>query len=268
MDTINIKGIEFYGYHGVLDSEKKLGQMFSIDCVIGLDTSISGDDINNTVNYGDVSLKIVEFCKNNAFDLLEALVNNLSKYLLKTYPLIEELTVTVHKPHAPIATKFDDVSLTVTRKWITCYLAIGSNLGDKTENLDLVSKEINADEYISEISKSSYIETAPYGVEDQPNFLNGAIKVRTLYTPYELLRFCKSIEKKAKREKTRHWGERTLDVDILMHGNEIIFEDDLKIPHPEMHLRDFVLEPLYEIEPYLIHPIKKESVSELLKKIK
>lgn len=68
--------------------------------------------------------------------------------------------------------------------------------------------------------------------------------------------------------RTRHWGERTLDVDILMYDDLVIYTDELKLPHPEMHMRDFVLQPLAQIEPYLIHPIKKMNVMELLKSIK
>ncbi|OOB80570.1 MAG: 2-amino-4-hydroxy-6-hydroxymethyldihydropteridine diphosphokinase [Epulopiscium sp. Nuni2H_MBin003] len=143
------------------------------------------------------------------------------------------------------------------------YLAVGSNLGDKNANLDLVIRTIEEDNKIWLVKKSTWIETKPYGVTDQPDFLNGVVKVRTTYTPQELLGFCKSMEQKSGRVKTRHWGERTLDVDILIYGDEIILEENLKIPHPEMHLRDFVLKPLLEIEPNLIHPIKNMNIIQL-----
>lgn len=267
MDKIKVSGIEFFAYHGVLDSEKELGQMFSVDCEFMLDTSMCHDQLENTVNYGELSCEIVQFCQNKKYDLLEALANELAQHLLLKYALMKEISISIHKPHAPIATKFSDVFVSVTRGWKTCYLAIGSNLGDRKKNLDLVGTELSRDLCIKEIVKSNYIETEPYGVTDQPKFLNGAIKIKTTYTPRQLLAFCRQVEQLAGRVRTRHWGERTLDVDILMYSNEVIFSSDLIIPHPEMHLRNFVLQPLSEIEPYLVHPIKGLDVKTLLNQL-
>jgi dihydroneopterin aldolase/2-amino-4-hydroxy-6-hydroxymethyldihydropteridine diphosphokinase len=118
-----------------------------------------------------------------------------------------------------------------------------------------------------ELAKSSYIETAPYGVTDQPPFLNAAIKIKSTYTPRQLLAFCKKTEELAGRVKTRPWGERTLDVDILMYENEVIFTEELIIPHPEMHYRSFVLKPLCEIDPYLLHPVQRMTIQDLLKQL-
>lgn len=268
MDKIKITGLEFFAYHGVLESEKELGQIFSIDCEFTLNTALCNDDLSKTVNYGQVSIDIVKFSTENRFDLLETLANNLCKHILIKYPLIKDITLTIHKPHAPISTKFSDVSLTVTRGWKTAYLGIGSNLGNTKENLDFVWEEIINSPYIQGISKSDYITTKPYGVTDQPDFLNGAIKIQTILTPYELLEFCQGLEQAKGRVRLRHWGERTLDVDILMYENKVVFEEKLIIPHPELHLRSFVLIPLAQIEPYLIHPIKNKNISELLKEIK
>lgn len=267
MDKIKITGISVYAYHGVLQSEKDLGQTFYIDCEFSLDTSMCNDEIEKTVNYGEVSCKIASFCRENRFDLLETLANKLSKHLLLSYPMIEEITIKVHKPHAPISTPFSDVSLTITRKNVICYLGTGSNLGDREKNLLLVEEEINNDENITLLDKSSYIETEPYGVLDQPKFLNGVLKVRTVFTPKEVLSFCKNIENKAGRIKTRHWGERTLDVDILFYGNEIYWKDNLRIPHPEISKREFVLAPFVEIEPYFIHPVEMVDMQTLLERL-
>lgn len=268
MDKIRVEGIEFYAYHGVLKSEKELGQIFSVDCEFTIDAVCCSDDLNNTVNYADVTCEIVSFCKNTEYDLIETLTNELAKDVLLKFPLIKEITLTLHKPHAPIPAHFSDVSLTVTRAWHDCYLGIGSNLGQREKNLDLVWNEICKNPYMQPVCRSEYIETKPYGVVDQPDFLNGAIKIRTILTPRELLRFCGDTETICGRVRTRHWGERTLDVDILMYDDLVIYTDELKLPHPEMHMRDFVLQPLAQIEPYLIHPIKKMNVMELLKSIK
>lgn len=265
MDEIKIQGIELFAYHGVLKGEKELGQPFSVDCTVTTDTSLCEDSLDKTVNYAEVSCDIVSFCQNNSYNLIETLANDLAKHILLKFSQIQKICLTIHKPQAPIPIKFSDVNVTVKRGWATCYLAIGSNLGDREKNLDLVWQEIENDPQFQGICKSDYIETKPYGVLDQPNFLNGAIKVRTILTPFELLQFCHKIEKLCGRVRKRHWGERTLDVDILMYNDMVMFTDKLKIPHPEMYKRDFVLKPLAQIEPYLIHPVMKMNVTELLK---
>ncbi len=264
MDKIKICGLSFFAYHGVFEEEKLTGQEFIIDCEFQIDTSCCGDDLNNTINYGQCSIDIVQFCTNNRFDLLETLANNLAKHLLNKYTLMLSLSLTIHKPNAPIPLNFDDVTLSITRKWTDCFLALGSNLGDRESHLNSVLNLIDKDHNIKILKKSNYIPTAPYGVTDQPEFLNAVIKVKTIYSPSELLKFCKHAEQLALRTYTRKWGERTLDVDILTFGDSVIFTDDLKIPHPEMHIRDFVLKPLNEIEPYLIHPIYKINIQTLL----
>lgn len=267
MDKIKIYGLSFFAYHGVFEEEKITGQEFIVDCEFEIDTSLCNDELEKTVNYGQCSMDIVKFCTTNRFDLLETLADCLAKYMLKKYSLMNSVTITVHKPNAPIPLKFADVTLTTTRKWNDCFLALGSNLGDREAHLNSVLKLIDSDDNIELLKKSSYIQTKPYGVLDQPEFLNAVIKVKTLYTPNELLAFCQQAEKLAQRVQTRRWGERTLDVDILTFCDSIIFTDELKIPHPEMHIRDFVLKPLSEIEPYLIHPVYKINIQNLLQQL-
>lgn len=263
MASIKITGIEIFAHHGVLEFEQQNGQVFLIDCCFSLDTSHCSDQVENTVHYGELTQDIIAFTQNNRFGLIETLADELSSHLLIQYPLIDGIEITVHKPHAPIPATFQDVSITVTKAWKTCYLSIGSNLGDRKGYLDLVHDAISQDTHIKEMAQSSYIETAPHGVLDQPNFLNAVLKVSTFLTPSKLLNFCQQIERQAGRSKTRHWGERTLDVDILLYSNEIIRENDLTIPHPELHLRDFVLSPLCEIDPHIIHPVKHMSMLEI-----
>ena len=111
---------------------------------------------------------------------------------------------------------------------------------------------------------SEYLVTPPYGVTDQPDFLNGCLKLRTLLYPYELLAELNRIEKEAGRERIIHWGPRTLDLDIIFYDDLVLEEADLCIPHVEMHKRKFVLEPLGEIAPYKRHPINGKRVCEML----
>lgn len=264
MDNIQVSGIAFWANHGVLESEQQQGQRFIVDVSFTLDTSHCGDAIEQTVHYGLLAQDIVAFCQGKTYRLIETLVNELASHLLIKYPLIQEICLTLHKPSAPIPLHFSDVSITVTRGRVVAYLAIGSNLGDREAYLALVREEIEEDPQIDLLAQSSYLETKPYGVTDQPDFLNGALKVNTIYTPMQLLAFCQKLERMAGRKKTRHWGERTLDVDILLYGNQVMETKELTIPHPQMHLRSFVLSPLYEIAPHLRHPILGKTVRELL----
>ena len=97
----------------------------------------------------------------------------------------------------------------------------------------------------------------------QDNFLNGAVSLKTLYEPQELLEVIHEIEAHAKRERKIHWGPRTLDIDILLYENQIIHTEDLMLPHPEMTKRMFVLEPLAAIAPYAVEPITQKTILNL-----
>lgn len=264
MDKISGRGLKFFAYHGVFEDEKKSGQTFYADFDIFLDTSLCNGDLKNSVHYGNFSLDLIDFCKNNQYELLETLVENLSKYLLLKYPLIKTLSLTVHKPEAPIPTEFDDISITVERGWNKCFIALGSNLGDKEGYLNFACDEIMKDDCFRNFKKSKNLVTKPYGVLDQPDFLNCVLVIDTIYTPQQLLAFCQNLEKKAKRVRKRHWGERTLDVDILFYSNQIIDEVNLIVPHPDLINREFVLNPLNEIAPYFIHPVYRKNIKELL----
>lgn len=113
-------------------------------------------------------------------------------------------------------------------------------------------------------SISPFIQTAPYGVLDQEDFLNGVLELRTLLTPEELLRELHNIEQAAGRERKQHWGPRTLDLDIIFYDHEIIDTPTLHIPHVDMHRREFVLEPMNQIAPYKRHPVYQKTVQEML----
>ncbi len=146
------------------------------------------------------------------------------------------------------------------------YIGIGSNLGNREKNC-LYAIELLEKRGILVKKRSSLHETEPWGVKDQPSFLNIAIEIETELEPKELLALLKDIETEVGREKTYHWGPRIIDLDILLFNSLILNTDDLKIPHPYMHKRDFVLRPLHEIAPGVKHPLLKMSVRELLQKL-
>lgn len=142
-------------------------------------------------------------------------------------------------------------------------IGIGSNLGNREENcrdaLRLISEKAG-----TLIKQSSMYETQPWGVKDQPEFINMAVEINTWAEPGILLSVLKEIEKQLGRTKTSRWGPRTLDLDILFYNDLVIDTPDLRIPHPLMHVREFVLKPLSEIAPEKAHPVLKKTVKELL----
>lgn len=146
------------------------------------------------------------------------------------------------------------------------YIGIGSNLGNRQENC-LRAIELLQKKDIIVTKRSSLYETEPWGVKDQPRFINMAIEIDTSLEPKELLKILKNIEKELGREKSSKWGPRIIDLDILLFDDIILNEDNLKIPHPLMQERDFVLRPLCEIAPDIYHPLLKLSIYELMQKI-
>jgi 2-amino-4-hydroxy-6-hydroxymethyldihydropteridine diphosphokinase len=114
------------------------------------------------------------------------------------------------------------------------------------------------------VAASAYYETAAWGVEDQPAFLNQVLAVHTWLPAPELLATCLAAEQQAGRERLQHWGTRTLDVDILLYGQEIIATSTLVVPHPALPARRFALVPLAEIAPQLVHPQLHQTAAELL----
>ncbi|ADQ03757.1 2-amino-4-hydroxy-6-hydroxymethyldihydropteridine pyrophosphokinase [Caldicellulosiruptor owensensis OL] len=141
------------------------------------------------------------------------------------------------------------------------FLGLGSNLGDRDENIKKAIEHLKDKVRIEKLS--SIIETEPYGFVDQPKFLNCVLKGTTLLSPFELLEFVLEIENKMGRKRLFKWGPRNIDIDILFYDDWVIDTEKLKIPHPELHKRLFVLEPLCEIEKDFVHPVLKKNVYEL-----
>lgn len=143
------------------------------------------------------------------------------------------------------------------------YLSIGSNLGDREKNLSRAIKILEK-HGIFVRKRSSLYKTEPWGEKNQPLFLNMALEVETELKPQELLRVLQNVEIEAGRKRSYKWGPRIIDIDILLYNHIIVNEDTLKIPHPLMHERDFVLRPLDEIAPDVMHPLLKKNIHELL----
>jgi 2-amino-4-hydroxy-6-hydroxymethyldihydropteridine diphosphokinase len=142
------------------------------------------------------------------------------------------------------------------------FLLLGSNLGDRETNLEVARSKIQS---IARIRKLSGVyKTAPWGKPDQPAFYNQVIAIETAMVPDELLNALLSIEMALGRERHEKWGSRVIDIDILFYKNDIISNERLKIPHPQIANRRFTLVPLQEIAPELVHPVLGKSITELL----
>lgn len=141
------------------------------------------------------------------------------------------------------------------------YLALGSNVGDREEYIEQAVFLISKLKGVEMIKRSTNYETEAEGVKDQPPFINAALEIRTSLSPHKLLDELQTIENALGREREVEWGPRTIDIDILLFGNQVISDDRLQIPHPLMHERLFVLQPLKEIAPRAMHPMLEKSIS-------
>lgn len=146
----------------------------------------------------------------------------------------------------------------------TVYLGIGSNVGDSIVNCVSAVQHLRSSKSLSVEAVSEWYLTEPYGFIDQPWFINGVVKISTTLKPLELLDFIQELEKKFDRKTIKHWGPRTLDIDILLWETRIIVSSRLRIPHPQMHLRRFVLVPVCEIDSQIRHPLLGKTMSSLL----
>jgi 2-amino-4-hydroxy-6-hydroxymethyldihydropteridine diphosphokinase len=146
----------------------------------------------------------------------------------------------------------------------TAYLGLGSNLGEREANIASALKMLGQEARIVKVS--SLYETEPVGYKDQPWFLNCVCSVETDLSPQALLKLAKTIEKNLGRKPTHRFGPRLIDIDILFYDDLILDSPDLTIPHPRLMERAFVLVPLKEIAPDLVHPLSVLTIKELLER--
>ena len=266
MDEIRIQGLEIFARHGVYPEENRLGQKFIVSVCLYTDTRKAGltDNLEDSVNYGEVCCHITDFVQKHTYKLLERVAELLARELLLTYPAVRKTDLEIRKPWAPVGLPLETVSVAVSRSWHTAYLALGSNMGDRRAYLDKAVSSLKQHPDCQVTKVSDYLVTAPYGGVEQEDFLNGALELRTLLSPEELLELLHRIEQEAHRTRLIRWGPRTLDLDILLYDNQIIDTPDLHIPHIEMHLRDFVLIPLAQIAPWVRHPINGQTTEQML----
>ena len=145
-----------------------------------------------------------------------------------------------------------------------CFLSLGTNLGNKQENLQIAIQYINK-KVGKVIAQSSVIETEPWGFTSKNTFLNMVIEVETSLSPLDILKKTQKIERLMGRIEKTHtaYQDRIIDIDIILYDDVILDTPELKLPHPLFHQRDFVLKPLCEIAPEYIHPVLRKQIKEL-----
>jgi len=250
-DRIHLRGVEAFGYHGVLPDEKRDGQPFVVDIVMELDLARAGgsDALDDTVSYAEIAGEVVARITGPSFDLIERLAELVADDVLR-HRLVDAATVTVHKPQAPVGHPFTDVGVEVHRtRGVPVVVALGANLGDARATLESAVAAVAGLPGMRVRAVSPLVETDPVGGPDQPAYLNAVLVGDTTLDPDDLLRRLHEIEADHGRTRGVRWGARTLDLDLIQvgtpeSGSEVRREDPaLTLPHPRAHERGFVLVP-------------------------
>ena len=266
MDKIYLKDVEIFANHGVFEEEKRLGQKFIFDIELELDLSVAGKtgDLNSSVHYGELVYEIEKIVSEKSYDLIETVGEKVCEHILLKYRMIKNAKVKVKKPWAPIGRHLSYAAIEINRGWHEAYISIGSNIGDKEKNLIEAINNLEDIKGIIIDKVSSFIKTEPWGLKEQDEFLNGAIKIKTVLSPRELMEVLLNIEKTMKRERIVKWGPRIIDLDIIFYDDLVTDDEYITIPHPRMEEREFVLKPLLEIAANKVHPLTKKRIFKML----
>lgn len=268
MDQLLIKDLEVYAHHGLFQSEKDLGQKFYLTLAISYDMSRAAiqEDLDQSIDYGKLCQQLTQWMQEETYDFIETVAYRLCKKILDQYKLVFAVELELAKPSAPVPLPLKTCAVKVHRQRHQAFVALGSNMGDSQSYLDQALEAIEA-KGLSIKKASQQIRTKAWGKTDQPDFLNQVVQIETIETAPYLLSLLQEIENELGRVRTEHWGPRTIDLDLLFYDQAMIYSDSLIVPHPYIQERAFVLEPLAEIAPHWIHPVYKESISQLSRKL-
>ena len=275
-DIVAITGLEFMACHGVYESEHHNPQPFIVDIEVEVDTRSAGtsDALSATISYADLAADArAVVVDGERVDLIETLAEKIAERVLVRDPL--SVTVTVHKPGAPVQETFADAYVRITRpnplaqrpsSAQRAVIALGGNIGDAQETLSAAVEDIRALDGLRLLAVSPFIQTKPVlaeGQEAQDDYTNGVVLVETELSPLELLDSLQAIENKHGRVRTERWGARTLDLDIIDYAGVEADHVRLTLPHPRAAKRLFVLEPWVQIEPHAT--LAGTPISELIR---
>jgi dihydroneopterin aldolase/2-amino-4-hydroxy-6-hydroxymethyldihydropteridine diphosphokinase len=268
-DRIALRGLVVRGRHGVLAQERRNGQDFVVDAVLELDVRAAAatDDLTRTVDYGELARALAEVVRGEPVALLETLGERLALVCLADERVVA-VEVVVHKPRAPLAERFGDVSVAVRRTRAEMLplprdgvLALGTNLGDREVILAEAVADLASTPRLEVVATSPVVETDPVGGPDQPDYLNAVVAIRSTLTPHALLAACLAIERRHGRERRVRWAARTLDVDIVTYGDLVLDTPDLVLPHPRAAGRAFVLAPWVALDPQARLPQRSDRAA-------
>lgn len=269
MNTIKIRGLEIMANVGVGNGERSEKQplVFDVDVECDFFKCVETDDINDAINYSEVCDTVAKTVERQAYALLETVAYECASAILELYPATE-IELAVYKPQAPIKHKFSNVGVSVKLKRERVFLSLGSNLGDRKAALDYAISRLERTRGVKVKKTSKFFETEAYGgVTDKP-FINCAVEIETYLSPFELLNRIHRIESGAGRVRDVRWGDRTLDIDIIFFGRQVIYDEALRVPHIDYKNRAFVLEPLMDIAPDAVCPECGLSVRAIYKDLK
>ncbi|WP_255472652.1 2-amino-4-hydroxy-6-hydroxymethyldihydropteridine diphosphokinase [Quadrisphaera setariae] len=276
-DVVSLRGLRARGRHGVLDAERQLGQVFTADVDLQVDTRTAAvtDDLADAVDYSVVAADVVAVLAGEPVALVEVLASRVASACL-VHPGVLAVAVAVHKPQAPVQVPFDDVVITVVRRRgdlldaapaspFDAVVALGANLGDREAVMAAAVRDLAATGGLQVVGVSGVVETTAVGLPGaapQPDYLNAVVRLRCALSPRDLLRACRAVEAAhgrdaAVRAGEPRWGARTLDVDVLTCGALVAADDDgggggspaLQVPHPRAGVRAFVLVPWAGLAP-------------------
>lgn len=221
------------------------------------------DKLDETINYDELIDYVVKIVAPTKYELLEVLAEYLTTSILKQYALIEKVQIELIKPAiCGIRAREIKISHNSKRKYKIA-LALGSNAENLPKQQLITAIEL-LNGYVGDIVTGGFYRTKPFGFTHQNDFYNTAITGYTSLTPGQLLSKIKKIEKLMGKRELMFNGPRVIDIDIILFDDLIYEQNFLYIPHKLAHLRDFVLQPLADIAPDLIHPVFKQNVAQLL----
>jgi len=257
-DVIELTGIRALGTIGVLAEERERAQPFEVDLSIEVDLRAAGrtDALEDTIDYARPVAIVTAVIERGGYQLLERVAQRIADDILQIDGVkVVDVVVRKLRPPLPHDLASSAVRIRRSRSLVRAFVALGSNIGDRRAHL------MSAVAALDPIRLSGVYETAPVGGPDgQGSFLNMVVELYTDLGPHELLDRCQQIELKARRSRDVHWGPRTLDVDILLYGEQVLDGDHLIVPHPRMWDRGFVLTPLNDLAPELLRPGWRDRV--------